>query len=297
MDQEYKSNFITAGKIAKEVRSFGKSLIVRGASYNEVILQIKKKITELGAIAAFPPQIALNDVAAHYLPDPSEDIIFSNQLIKLDVGICYCGAIGDCAVSVDLSGTHQRIIDAAEAALLAAEKTVKVGISVSEIGRVIEETILSFGLQPVRNLTGHGLGKYKIHTSPHIPNYDDKSTYKIKPGMTFAIEPFATDGMGSIFDAGNAMLFSLTGRKGKFSGFVQDVYQLALQFQSLPFSTHDLISSKTPLDYVKKALRVMLREEVISDYAPLVEQGGGYVAQAENSILIDEDGTVIVTTR
>jgi methionyl aminopeptidase len=297
MDQEYKSNFITAGKIAKEVRSFGKSLIARGASYNEVILQIRKKITDLGAIPAFPPQIALDTVAAHYLPDPSEDIIFLDQLIKLDVGICYHGAIGDCAVSVDLSGTHQRIIDAAEAALLAAEKTVKVGISVSEIGQVIEETILSYGLKPVRNLTGHGLGRYKIHTSPHIPNYNDKSTYKLKPGMTFAIEPFATDGMGAIYDAGHATLFSLTGKKGKLSGFVQDVYHIAQSFHGLPFCTHDLISLKTPLEYVKKALRVMIREEIISDYAPLVEQGQGLVAQAENSILIDEDGTVFVTTR
>src|SRR5258706_1290048 len=103
MNQKYQSYFLHAGKLASEVRTYGKSLIKSGASYNGVIKKIGEKIVELGAIAAFPPQIALNDVAAHFLPQPDEDIIFSDQLVKLDIGVCFNGAIGDCAVSVDLS--------------------------------------------------------------------------------------------------------------------------------------------------------------------------------------------------
>lgn len=297
MDMQYKKDFIKAGAIAKEVRTFGKSLIVKGASYNTVITQVREKISELGALPAFPPQIALDVVAAHYLPQPDEDIIFSNELVKLDIGVCVNGAIGDCAVSVDLSGKHQKIIDAAESALLAAEKVIKVGLYVSEIGQAIEDAITSYGLKPVRNLTGHGLGKNKVHTSPHIPNYNDKSKATLKAGMTFAIEPFATDGAGWIFDAGNASIFSLESRKKKYSGFVEDVYQNAANFAGLPFCIHDLISDKTPLELVRKALKVLLRDGVFMDYAPLVEEGGGFVAQAENSVLIDENGNVFITTR
>ena len=168
---------------------------------------------------------------------------------------------------------------------------------VSEIGHIIESTIKSYKLNPVRNLTGHGLGKNKVHTSPHIPNYNDNSKLTLKAGMTFAIEPFATDGSGFIFDAGNATLFSLKSQSRSYSGFVRDVYQIAKSFEGLPFCTHDLITKNTPLDVVKKSLKVFLKDQVIDDYAPLVEESMGYVAQAENSILIDSDGKVFVTTR
>ncbi|NDD58963.1 MAG: type II methionyl aminopeptidase [Chlamydiae bacterium] len=297
MDAEYKKNFLHAGTIAGRVRDFGKSLIVPGASYNEVIQKIRDKIYQSGAIPAFPPQIALNFVAAHFLPSPEEDIFFSDQLIKLDLGVCYQGAIGDCAISIDLSGKYEHLISAAEEALLVAEKALKVGVKVSEIGAAIEKTITSRGLKPIRNLTGHGLGKYKVHTSPHFPNYDDKSKHTLKPGMTFAIEPFVTDGKGWIYDAGNATLFSLQNPLHSYNGMVKEVYEIIKSFKTLPFCIHDLITPKTPLEVVKKSIKVMLRDRVIIDYAPLVEEASGMVAQAEHSFLIDEDGAVIVTTR
>ncbi|MBM3208240.1 MAG: type II methionyl aminopeptidase [Chlamydiae bacterium] len=296
MDQEYKKNFLEAGKIASAVRAHGKSLIIRGASYNEVIAKIRSEIKSLGAIPAFPPQIALDSVAAHYLPMPNKDIIFTSELVKLDVGICVNGAIGDCATSVDLSGKYQHIVDAAEEALAAATALVKAGITVSEIGSAIEKAILSKGLKPIRNLTGHGLGKFKVHTAPHFPNYNDNSKYTLKPGMTFAIEPFATNGAGWIYDAGNATIFSLLKSNKKYTGFVDEIYQVIKNIGQLPFCTHDLMSPNTPLDLVKKALKILIKDHVIADYAPLVDEKHGVVAQAENSFLIDEDGVVTVTT-
>jgi len=297
MDTQYKKDFIKAGQIAKEVRAFGKGLLIPGASYNEVIRQIRDKIHELGAVPAFPPQIAPNFIGAHYLPEPGEDMLFSNQLLKLDVGICVNGAIGDCAGTVDLSGKYKHLINAAEAALAAAESMVKVGVTVSEIGAAIEETITSFGLQPIRNLTGHGLGKFQVHTSPHFPNYKDNSKYILKPGMTFAIEPFSTDGRGLIYDAGNPTIFSLNKRNKQYTGVVGDVYEIAKDFGGLPFCTHDLITEKTPAEGVKKAIHFLIKEKVITGYAPLVEETKGFVAQAENSFLIDEHGEVFITTR
>ncbi len=139
MNEKYKKHFLKAGSLASQVRAFGKALIVPGASYNEVIQAIVDKIHTLDAVPAFPPQIALNDVAAHFLPAPGEDIRFSDQVVKLDVGVCYKGAIGDCAVTIDLSGKHQRLLDAAEAALAAAQWRIRVGLPIREIGKNIEQ--------------------------------------------------------------------------------------------------------------------------------------------------------------
>lgn len=290
-------DFIRAGSLAREVRAFGKGLIKKGASYNDVIRQINEKIVQLGAYAAFPPQIALNDVAAHYLPFPNEDIIFSNEIVKLDVGVCYKGAIGDCAVTVDLSGKYQSLIDAAEAALLAAEKIIKVGLPVREIGKIIESTIMSLGFSPVRNLSGHGLGFNKVHTPPMIPNYEDRSTSVIKAGMTFAIEPFATNGKGLIYDAGDPTIFSAVPARKLPSLTPTWIVEKIRSFNGLPFAFHDLINDEFSYEKVKPIVDELLSKGLIDGYAPLVEEGHGMVAQAENSVLVDKTGKVLITTR
>jgi methionyl aminopeptidase len=297
MNNKYKMNFIQAGALAKEVRSYGKSLIKKGASYVNVIAKVNQKIVELGARPAFPPQIALNDVAAHFLPQPGEDIIFSDQIIKLDVGVCYEGAIGDCAVTVDLSGKHQILIDAAEAALLKAEQSIQVGQPVREIGKIIEETLLSYGCRPVRNLSGHGLGEYKIHMPPIIPNYDDQSKVIIKPGMTFAIEPFATNGKGLIYEGGKATIFGLASARPLQSSIARSLLAKIRSFHGLPFAIHDLIDHEWPLSEVNSGLDELIKAGVVVGYAPLVEVERGMVAQAENSVLVDEKGQVLITTR
>jgi methionyl aminopeptidase len=297
MKEQYIQDFIRAGKVAKEVRSFGKALIVPGASYNAVIAAIYAKIRELGATPAFPPQIALNEVAAHFLPSPGTDILFSNQVVKLDVGISWNGAIGDCACSVDLSGKHALLIEAAETALLKAEQSIKVGLPVSEIGKIIESTITSLSFQPVRNLSGHGLGFYQVHTSPTIPNYHDRSTAVIRPGMTFAIEPFATTGKGMIFEASDPTIFAFLKARPVKSSHAKALISKIATFKGLPFSIHDLLSEEESLVEVKLGLNELMALKVIEGYPPLVEETRGLVAQAENSVLVDNSGQVVITTR
>lgn len=298
MNEQYIKNFIQAGALAKEVRAYGKSLIQKGASYNDVIKKINQKIIDLGAIAAFPPQIALNNVAAHFLVWPGKDHFFSDEIIKLDIGVCYQGAIGDCAVTIDLSGQYQHLIQAAEAALLAAEQSIRVGQKTGEIGRIIETTISSYQLKPVKNLSGHGLGLYKVHTSPSIPNYDDRSKVVLSPGMTFAIEPFATNGAGVIYESGHAAIFSFVKDSSAVqSHFAKLVLEKVKSFKGLPFAIHDLISPELPLMAVEMSITELIRAGAIVGYAPLVEQANGMVAQAENSVLIDNKGKVMITTR
>lgn len=297
MNQRYQEDFIHAGRIAKQALTYGKSLIKPGAYYRDVITKITKKIHELGAIPAFPPQMALNDVAAHFLPQPDEDIIFSNQLVKLDIGVCFNGAIGDCAVTIDLMGKYQALVDAAEAALLAAEKSITVGQSLGNIGKIIEDTILSHGFKPIRNLSGHGLGKFQIHTSPIIPNYDNRSKEVIKPGMTFAIEPFATDGKGLIYEAGTPAIFSLISSKPVKSNTARAILTKIQTFKGLPFAIHDLLEKDMSTIEVSSALFELLSLGIVIGHAPLLEEARGLVAQAENSILVDNEGKVVVTTR
>ncbi len=296
MDKKYKEDFLKAGEIAGKVRSYGLTLIKPGASYNDVITKVLLKIAELGGEPAFPPQIALNECAAHFLPEPDEDIIFKDQVISLDVGVSVNGAIGDCETTIDLSGKYQHIVDASREALIQALQTIKVGVKISEIGAAIENIAKKHGLEPVRNLSGHGLDKYVVHTTPSIPNYNTQSDEIIRPGMTFAVEPFITDGKGIIYDAGNPKIFSFTQKRAIRSPITKEILKKITAKQGLPFSIHELVNHKTPLFKVKYALQDLLRNNVIQGYAPLIDENKGIVAQSENTVLVDEDGTVIITT-
>lgn len=297
MQKAYKRNFLQAGFLASQVRSYGKSLIKKGASYQEILIKIHQKIIELGAIPAFPPQMALNDVAAHFLVLPNEDIIFTDEIVKLDIGVCYEGAIGDCAVTVDLSGKNQKLVDAVEAALLRAEQSIKVGQKIRDIGKIIDETIDSYGFKSIKNLCGHGLGPYKIHTLPIIPNYEDNSKGLIQPGMTFAIEPFATDGKGFIYESGQPTIFSLIKPRPIRSDIARVLFAKIKNFKGLPFAIHDLMDKNVLLEDVNLGLAELMKEGIIAGYPPLVEEKQGMVAQAENSVLVDEKGQVYITTR
>lgn len=297
MNEKYKKDFIIAGAMAKEVRAYGKSLIQRGASYNDVIAKINKKIKELGGRPAFPPQIALNQVAAHFLPEPEKDITFNDQIIKLDVGVCYNGAIGDCAVTIDLLGKYKGLIEAAEDALLAAEQSIKVGQAVRNIGKIIDARISMHGFKAVKNLAGHGLGYYKTHTAPLIPNYDDQSKWVIKPGMTFAIEPFSTNGSGFIYESNNPMIFSYVKSRPVKSEVARDLLKKIKDYNGLPFAIHDFIGQEYSVEELKAGFQELLKVQAIHGYPPLIEETLGMVAQAENSILVDNDGEVFVTTR
>jgi methionyl aminopeptidase len=108
------------------------------------------------------------------------------------------GFIGDNACTIDLSGNNAELTKASEDALAAAIAAIKEGITLGEIGQAIEGAITKRGFSPVRNLGGHGLDKYEIHTPPSIPNIANNDPIRLEKGQIVAIEPFATSGAGVV---------------------------------------------------------------------------------------------------
>jgi methionyl aminopeptidase len=83
----------------------------------------------------------------------------------------------DTAASIDLSADRRwsPLVQASSDALAAAIAAIGVDVSVGTLGAAIERTILAAGYNPVRNLTGHGLGRWKVHMPPQIPNQGESS--------------------------------------------------------------------------------------------------------------------------
>ena len=294
MDQEEIEKLKNAGKIAAQVLEYGKGLIKKDASLLEVLDKIEAKISDLGAKPAFPAQISCNHIAAHYCPDEDDKTIFSDQVVCLDVGVQLDGFIGDTAVTVDLSGKHGDLVKASREALENAIKTVKVGVTLGEIGKIIQDTIQIYGFAPVRNLSGHGLGVYEQHTKPSIPNFDNNDNTKIENDMVFAIEPFASTGAGIVQDSGIATVFSLGAKKPVRNLITRQVLKEVKTYNGLPFTTRWL-TRKFGVK-AKFALREMEQLGMLHSYAPLADKGKGLVSQAEHSILVDDIGKVVVLT-
>src|SRR5262249_53528361 len=195
VDRDSLDCYRKAGRIAAECREWAKENIRPGVPIRHVLETVESMIRERGAEPGFPAQSSRNFVAAHYCSSPEDEQTYEEgDCVKVDIGVHVDGYVADTAASVDLSKDRRwtPLVDAAKSALGAAIATVGDGGPVSEIGGAIERTILAAGFQPVRNLTGHGLGRWKVHTPPQIPNYAERGAGTVKEGMVFAIEPFAS---------------------------------------------------------------------------------------------------------
>ena len=237
MEQDVYDSYIKAGKIAAQALEFGASLIKPDNKVVDVCNQVEKKIIELGGEIAFPVQISMNDVAAHYCPTSDDETVFKDQLCNLDIGVHINGYIADTATTVDLSGKHQDLVKASREALNNALEIIKPGITLGEIGKVIHDTITKYGFSPVKNLCGHGLSHFNIHDKPQIPNYDTNDKTELKQDMVIAIEPFASTGAGKIYESGHPTVYQLKTLKPVRMQMVRNILKHVVKYGELPFTT------------------------------------------------------------
>jgi len=294
MDEEILNKLKKAGNIAAQARDFGISLIKKDASLLEITKKVEEKILKLGGEMAFPPQISMNDCAAHFYPDADDKTILKDQLCSLDVGVHIDGYIGgDTAATVDLSGSNEELVKASREALNNAVKLAVPGAKLNEIGKVIHETITKFGFSPVRNLSGHGLDRYNIHSPPSIPNFDNGNQTKLEEDQLIAIEPFASKGAGIIYESGNATVFQLIGKKPVRNIFTRQILKEIEKYKGLPFCRRWLVE-KFSLPKINFAFRELKNLEILKEYPPLVDKAHGLVSQAEHTLIV-KDKPIILT--
>lgn len=292
---EQEKDYILAGKLAAKSLHYGKSLIKEGAQVIDILDAVEAYIQKNGGFPAFPAQISLNSIAAHSCSDMDDKTsISASDVVKLDVGVHINGFIGDNALTVNLDNAHNDLVQASKKALLEASKLVRPDVAVGEIGGVIQQTITDLGFSPIRNLSGHGLGHFNIHTFPSMPNIALESSPVLEEGMTLAIEPFATNGQGAVADAGAPSVFTFVGGRGVRSPIARQMLPTLQSYNGLPFASRWL-SSKFGFAKTRLGLRELERVGMVHAHPPLREIGHGLVSQHEYSFLV-KDKPVITTT-
>ena len=301
-------SYIESGKIASRIRKEASEMIKEGALVLDLVQYVESEILKSGAQIAFPCNVSINEVAAHYTsPEGDKTAFKAGDMVKLDLGAMVDGYIADTAVTVIAEGNadeiysqdeinlHEEIVEASAAGLEAAIATARAGVEVSKIGAAVHEAISKYKLNPIFNLTGHSLEQNNLHAGISIPNYDNHDGYVLEEGQTIAIEPFATNGEGIVNDAPGHYIFSYIANKPFRMKSTQRVLKyIQSNHRYVPFSgrwiTDEFGERKGSI-----ALKQLSDAMAIYPYAPLREKQNCFVSQKEHTLIIEKEGCTVTT--
>lgn len=289
-----KKEILLAGKIAKEVVDYIKPKIKKGDKLLEIAESIENKIKELGGVPAFPTNLSINEIAAHYTPSHNDESL-AHGLLKVDLGVRINESISDTAFSIDLDGDEEnkKLILASQKALESAIKKISFKTEVREIGKAIEDEIKKAGFQPIVNLSGHSIDKMNLHSGITIPNHDNHDKTEIENGL-FAIEPFATNGIGKIHDGAPGNIYVLIETKNPRSQTAREVLEYIIdKYESLPFTSRWIVREFGVRGMI--GLRELEQIGNLHHFPQLIEDSKGKVAQSEHTVLIDGKEKIIIT--
>lgn len=133
---------IKAGEIARQVKKEVVDLIKPGAKLYDIAEFVERRIVELGGKPAFPCNLSINEIAAHYTPYKGDGTVLKEgDYLKLDIGVHVDGYIADTAVTFRVGMEEDELMEAAREALENAIATVRAGVMIRDVARAIEETI------------------------------------------------------------------------------------------------------------------------------------------------------------
>ncbi len=288
---------LQAGEIARTVKSEVMKLIKPGTLLYEIAEFVENRIVELGGKPAFPCNLSINEIAAHYTPYKGDKTALrEGDYLKIDLGVHVEGYIADTALTVRVGMDEDDLMEASKEALENAIATIKAGVQIREISRVIEDTIRGRGFNPIVNLSGHKIERYKLHAGISVPNvYRASDTYTLKEGDVIAIEPFATTGAGQVIEVPPALIYMFVKNKPvRMPQARKLLNHIRVNYATLPFA-YRWLQTLMPDAQLKLALLQLDRAGIIYSYNILKEIRGGLVSQFEHTIIVEKDGAKITT--
>jgi len=191
-----------------------KNKVKAGVNAQELEDEAREMISEMGDTPAFlgyKPEgadrpfpaalcVSVNEEIVHGIPNEEPKIFAEGDLVTLDCGLIHEGFITDSAVSVSV-GSHKendRLIQAAEEALMAGIEKAHSGNTLGDVGHAIAQVAKQYGYHYPRELGGHGVGA-KVHEAPFVANYGTPGKGdRLREGQVIAIEPMLSLGSGAV---------------------------------------------------------------------------------------------------
>jgi methionyl aminopeptidase len=297
-DEDALEKFRLSGKILRETREEMKHFVRENMPIIDICEKAENLIREKGGEPAFPCNVSINEIAAHYTSPPNDKtLVPEKSIVKIDIGVHVDGYVTDTAVTVCFDPEYESMAETAEQALKTAVEQIQPGISTSKLGSAIETTIKSRGFKPISNLTGHQVGRYLVHAGTSIPNVSHLFSSKITLGGTYAIEPFVTlqNAVGKVENGDKTTIFRFLKNKSFQKPHAKKLLEyIEKNFRTLPFAERWLKGAVPPESH-KEAFRELVSSKALMSYPTFVEVSKKPVAQAEHTVLIIEGGCEVLT--
>lgn len=219
--QEEIRYIIDGGKILGEVLEKLENMAVPGVSTLAIDQKAEALIIEAGGRPAFkgyrgskhdpkfPNTIcaSVNDEIVHGVSS-EQKVLKDGDFFKIDIGMQWPvnsglgekgnGFFTDTALSIAVGTVDEKtkkLMEVTKESLEKGIEAVKVGGTIADIGRAVQDYVAPHGYGVVRDLVGHGVG-HAVHEEPRVTNYYDRAleAWKIEPGVVIAIEPMITLG-------------------------------------------------------------------------------------------------------
>jgi len=287
-----------AGKIAREVREQVKLSVREGMPIIDICEKIEALIRKKGGKPAFPCNVSINEITAHYTSPPGDmRTVPEGSLVKVDLGVHVDGYIADTAQTVCFNPEYADLVTAAEEALQTGIKIIHAGMFTSKFGSTMQKVIESHGMKPVANLTGHQVGRYLVHTGRSLPNVSHLSTSRVNAAEVYAIEPFVTlkNAAGKVENSKESCIFRFVKQKSLKNEHAKRLCDYIVRnFYTLPL-TERWLRNVVPPDRYRAAFSELLSSKTLMAYPVFVEASGKPVAQAEHTVLVTKDGCEVLT--
>ncbi len=286
MEKEELQSYEKAFLIAEDAVGFAQKLVKEKMSVLELAEKIEKRVLELGGKPAWPANISINEIAAHYTPSIGDNLVLKEgDFVKVDIGAQVSGYICDRAFTVCIGKKIDPMIEASEKALEECLKLIKPGTKVREISEMCENTVNNLGFNVIRNLAGHRVERYNQHAHPSIPNGKNSIQDEIETGNVYAMEVFVTNGSGLVIESSPAEIFQYNKDSAVRLWEARKILELASnEFEKLPF-TKRWITGISPLK-MDMAFQQLIDAEALVEFPPLKEESDGMVAVTEKSVIV-----------
>lgn len=297
-DEEALKKLRRSGRILREAREEMKVFVRENMPIIEVCEKAEGLIKRKGGKPAFPCNVSINEIAAHYTSPPGDKRrIPENSLVKVDIGAQVDGYVTDTAVTICFNHELKDMVNTAEQALKKAVENLRPEMPTSKLGALIEQAIKSRGYKPISNLTGHQVGRFLVHAGTSLPNVAHVSFSKVKLGETYAIEPFVTvqNAAGKVINSEEVTIFRFVRQKSLKNPYAKRLLEhIEENFRTLPFAERWL-QGVIPQEHFREAFKELLLSKAVMGYPVFIEASGKPVAQAEHTVLIVEDGCLVLT--
>ncbi|KAI4835392.1 methionine aminopeptidase 2-like protein [Aureobasidium sp. EXF-8845] len=311
MDDGFLNDYRNAAEVHRQVRQYVQTIAKPGVTMSKLADEIEEGVRALtdhqgletgDALKAgmgFPTGLCLNNVGAHWTPNPGgkEVVLQYDDILKVDFGVHVNGRIVDSAFTVAANPVYDNLLAAVKAATNTGLKEAGIDARIDQISEDIQEVMESYEVEldgktipikAVQNITGHNILRYKIHGDKQVPFVKTETDQRMEEGDIFAIETFGTTGNGwltddtGIYGYGRNEHIRPTGLQ--YASAKSLLKAIDDNFGSLVFSRRYL--ERLGVKNYHLGMKSLIASGVVEDYAPLIDVPGSYVAQFEHTVLL-----------